>query len=88
MEDYIYEVLKNFRDVGHFLYKAIFLSDGRNPIPLCRSSSEKVPRPGKNPSDGAAFSGTPFHVLLRAIAMNRSNATLSFHLRMTLSWFG
>lgn len=34
-----------------------------------------MPRPGKNPSDGAAFSGTPLQVLLIDIAVNRSSTT-------------
>lgn len=63
-------------------------SDGRNPIPVYRSSSEKVSRPGKNPSDGAAFSGTPLHVLVRDMAMNRSNTAPLYYLSMGLSCFG
>lgn len=42
-----------------FWHKAIFPTDGRDPVPLCRSGSEKVPRPGENPGDGAALSGMP-----------------------------
>lgn len=71
-----------------FLYKAIFLTDGRNPVPLCRSSSEKVSRPGKNPSDGAAFSGIPLHGLLIDVVMNRFNTAPLYYLRMGLSCFG
>lgn len=54
----------------------VFLTDGRNPIALCRPSSKKVPRPGKNPSDGATFSGTHLQVLLVDITMNRSSTGL------------
>ena len=47
-----------------------------------------MPRPGENPSDGTAFSGTLLHVLPIAIGVSRSNAALSYYLRIELSWFG
>uniref|UniRef100_A0A667GX33 VPS8 subunit of CORVET complex n=1 Tax=Lynx canadensis TaxID=61383 RepID=A0A667GX33_LYNCA len=45
-----------------FLYKAVFLTDGRNPIPLCRSSSEKCPDQGKIQVMEQHFQVHPLHV--------------------------